>query len=112
VIKRLAVRGLGWLFIALGIAGLFLPVLQGILFLCIGLVILSSEYAWAHQLLVRVRKKFPSVADQMDHALQYAEKLKSRWENVPRAAVYRYVGLFMMVAGVLCALYVGITLSR
>ena len=66
--KRLAVLIVGWGFIVLGIAGLFLPVLQGILFLLIGLVILSSEYAWAHQWLTKLRNRFPAAARQADAA--------------------------------------------
>lgn len=38
--KKVFVLLLGWGFIALGVVGLFLPVLQGILFLVIGLTIL------------------------------------------------------------------------
>ena len=49
---------IGWTFIVLGIAGLFLPLLQGILFLMIGLIILSSEYAWAHGVLERIEHAF------------------------------------------------------
>ncbi len=66
--KRLGVLLLGWAFILLGIAGLFLPVLQGILFLLIGLIILSSEYVWAHKLLQRLRSRFPSLARKADEA--------------------------------------------
>jgi uncharacterized membrane protein YbaN (DUF454 family) len=66
--KRLAVLIEGWGFIALGIAGLFLPVLQGILFLLIGLIILSSEYVWAHHWLTKLRRRFPAVARQADAA--------------------------------------------
>lgn len=66
--KRLAVLLLGWAFILLGIAGLFLPVLQGILFLLIGLIILSSEYVWAHKLLNRLRRRFPGIAGKADEA--------------------------------------------
>lgn len=66
--KRLGVLLLGWAFILLGIAGLFLPVLQGILFLLIGLIILSSEYVWAHKLLQRLRKRFPSIARKAEEA--------------------------------------------
>jgi len=36
-LKPVAVIAIGWIFVVLGIAGLFLPVLQGILFLLIGL---------------------------------------------------------------------------
>ena len=66
--KRLAVLLLGWGFILLGIAGLFLPVLQGILFLLIGLIILSSEYVWAHKLLQRLRQRFPGLSRTADEA--------------------------------------------
>jgi uncharacterized membrane protein YbaN (DUF454 family) len=67
-VKRFAMLALGWGFILLGIAGLFLPVLQGILFLLIGLLILSTEYVWAHRLLQRLRNRFPSIASKLDDA--------------------------------------------
>lgn len=70
--KRIMVLIVGWAFILLGIAGLFLPVLQGILFLLIGLVILSSEYVWAHHLLRRLRERFPGVAQQAERAKERA----------------------------------------
>ncbi len=63
----------GWTFIVLGIAGLFLPVLQGILFLLIGLIILSSEYVWAHKLLKRAVHRFPSLEKHLDSARLRAE---------------------------------------
>ena len=71
-IKRILVLILGWAFILLGIAGLFLPVLQGILFLLIGLVILSSEYVWAHHLLGKLRERFPGISRKADEATQRA----------------------------------------
>lgn len=52
------------MFIVLGILGLFLPVLQGILFLLIGLMIISSEYVWARRLLDRLKARFPRIAEQ------------------------------------------------
>lgn len=61
-IKRWLVLLAGWFFILLGIAGLFLPILQGVLFLVVGLIILSSEYVWAHRLLQRLRRRFPAVS--------------------------------------------------
>lgn len=60
-LKRIAIIITGWVFIALGIAGLFLPVLQGILFLLVGLVVLSTEYHWARRLLGYVRTRFPKL---------------------------------------------------
>jgi uncharacterized membrane protein YbaN (DUF454 family) len=66
--KRAAVLVAGWAFVLVGIVGLFLPVVQGVLFILIGLFILSSEYIWAHHLLEKIRRRFPRVANQLDHA--------------------------------------------
>lgn len=71
-VKRIVVLALGWMFILLGLAGLFLPVLQGVLFLFIGLIILSTEYVWAHHLLGRLRERFPGLAGHADHAKERA----------------------------------------
>jgi uncharacterized protein len=42
-VKRVVILSVGWGFILLGIVGLFLPILQGVLFLFVGLIILSSK---------------------------------------------------------------------
>lgn len=57
----------------LGVAGLFLPFLQGVLFLLIGVTILSAEYAWARKLLRKLREWFPSLTARLD-----AAKLRAR----------------------------------
>jgi len=67
-IKRVLVLIVGWGFIVVGMIGLFLPVLQGVLFLVIGLLILSSEYVWAHRLLGKLRQRFPAVSRAADLA--------------------------------------------
>lgn len=77
-LKRWALLVLGWGFILVGIAGLFLPVLQGILFLLIGLFILSTEYVWAHKLLAKLKARFPKIAAQFDKAKERAETWISR----------------------------------
>jgi len=69
-VKRFIVLISGWAFIILGVVGLFLPILQGILFLLIGLVILSSEYVWAHHLLQKVRDRFPRISRKADEAAE------------------------------------------
>jgi uncharacterized membrane protein YbaN (DUF454 family) len=81
--KRLAVLLVGWGFILLGIAGLFLPVLQGILFILIGLIILSSEYVWAHKMLQRPRSRFPGVARKADEAQARAAGWMRRIFHMP-----------------------------
>jgi uncharacterized membrane protein YbaN (DUF454 family) len=70
--KKWLVLIVGWTFIVLGIAGLFLPILQGILFLMIGMIILSSEYVWAHRLLQKIRERFPKAAAQFQEASEKA----------------------------------------
>ena len=74
-LKRIAVLALGWLFIFFGIAGLFLPVLQGILLLLIGLLILAKEYRWARRLIQRVRTRFPKLDQWLGRAQLKTGKL-------------------------------------
>jgi uncharacterized membrane protein YbaN (DUF454 family) len=73
-LKRIGVITVGWAFILLGIAGLFLPILQGVLFLLIGLFILSSEYVWAHRLLQKIKTRFPRLAARMEEASRKAHE--------------------------------------
>ncbi len=68
-LKRIALQVLGWMFLLLGIAGLFLPVLQGILFLLIGLVILSRQYEWARNWMERLRRRYPLAYTKAEHWL-------------------------------------------
>jgi uncharacterized membrane protein YbaN (DUF454 family) len=84
-LKRMLLLVAGWGFILLGVAGLFLPILQGILFLLIGLLILSSEYVWAHHLLQKLRQRFPGVARQMDNAQARASAWIKRFTGQPAA---------------------------
>lgn len=73
-VKRIGLLVLGWAFIVVGFAGLFLPVIQGILCLLIGLFILSTEYAWAHHLLNKLKQRFPKIAAQFEKAREKAER--------------------------------------
>jgi len=73
-LKRVLVLMVGWSFVLLGIAGLFLPILQGVLFILIGLFILSSEYIWAHRLLERLRVRYPRLAALAHQAKEKAER--------------------------------------
>ena len=81
--KRVAVLLLGWAFVLLGIVGLFLPVLQGVLFLLIGLIILSSEYLWAQKLLQRLRNRCPGVVRKSDEAQARAARWMRRMFGAP-----------------------------
>ncbi len=67
-LKRALLLVLGWGFVLVGIAGLFLPVLQGVLMILIGLFILSSEYVWAHHLLQKLKGRYPKLAGKAEQA--------------------------------------------
>jgi uncharacterized membrane protein YbaN (DUF454 family) len=68
----------GWSFIFLGIAGLILPILQGFLFLLVGLIFLAREYPWAARILNRFRKwtnkHFPKAGKAFQQAEEYTDK--------------------------------------
>jgi len=70
--KRIIVFVVGWSFILLGIVGLVLPFLQGILFILIGLIILSTEYTWAGNLVQKLRDRFPKIGHLADQAADRA----------------------------------------
>jgi uncharacterized membrane protein YbaN (DUF454 family) len=60
MVKRVALIAAGWSLLLLGAIGLFLPVLPGVLFLLVGLSILSVEYAWARRWVTALRHRFPA----------------------------------------------------
>ena len=85
-VKKIFTLLAGWGFIALGVIGLFLPILQGVLFLIIGLLILSSEYVWAHRLLQRLRARFPRIAQVWNKAEEISLKWRSKFSGPVKAS--------------------------
>ncbi|WP_043340946.1 PGPGW domain-containing protein [Belnapia moabensis] len=51
---------LGFALLALGVAGVVLPILQGALFLALGLFVLRDQYAWARRWMGKLEARFPS----------------------------------------------------
>jgi uncharacterized membrane protein YbaN (DUF454 family) len=80
-IKRVVILIAGWSFILLGVVGLFVPILQGALFILVGLIILSSEYVWAHHLLTRLRERFPKIGRRADEAAAKAAATVRRFSR-------------------------------
>jgi uncharacterized protein len=76
-------QALGYGFLVLGVFGLFLPFLQGFLFLLIGLIILARHAAWARRLLDRFRAQHPKAAELIDTA---EAKATQWWRNVETRA--------------------------
>lgn len=71
--RRLLKLILGWGFLVLGVLGLFLPILQGVLFLAIGLGLLAQELPWAHRLLTRLKHRHPHMARMFEDARHKGE---------------------------------------
>ena len=77
-IKRILILGLGWFFIILGFIGLFFPILQGILFLLIGLYLLSLESKIVRKLIDKLKERYPSFGSCMEKAKEKVRDLKER----------------------------------
>ena len=58
-----------------GVVGLFLPILQGVLFLFVGLALLATENRQARELVEALKRRYPSLWNQ-------AERLKSRLSGI------------------------------
>jgi uncharacterized membrane protein YbaN (DUF454 family) len=75
-IKRIISLTIGWTLILLGVVGLFVPILQGILFILLGLYVLSRESKTARRLLDRLRERYPDAYAKMR---LLKDKLRSAW---------------------------------
>lgn len=76
--KRILRFILGITFLVLGVLGLFLPVLQGILFLVVGLLILAPESRRVRTLLETLRRRYPD-------AFAAAARLKKKFTGSGRS---------------------------
>ena len=52
-------KAAGFSLLFLGVLGTVLPVLQGVLFLALGLFVLRDQYAWAHNGMEWLRRRWP-----------------------------------------------------
>jgi uncharacterized membrane protein YbaN (DUF454 family) len=77
-LKHVGTHVIGWSFVVLGILGLFLPILQGVLFLLAGLFVLSSVSPRAEKLLHRLRSRFPKPSKKFDEAKSKATRMQTR----------------------------------
>jgi uncharacterized protein len=76
--RRIVVLSLGWIFVLLGIAGLFLPILQGVLFLTIGLILMSRESRWVRRRLDWARRRWPRFGRAWDRAHATMHRIANR----------------------------------
>jgi len=64
-VKRVVVLVIGWSLIGLGIVGLAVPILQGVLFILLGLFVLSRESVWARRHFESLRQRFPKLESRL-----------------------------------------------
>jgi len=70
--------GLGWGFILFGFIGLFLPILQGILFLAVGVIILTSRSPRVRWLVLQLGRRYPKFRRTLAVAKRQAARLRRR----------------------------------
>ena len=80
-VKPILMQALGYLFLVLGVLGMFLPILQGFLFLFIGLLILARYAPWAERLLHNIRSRHP----RFDQMIGQAERKSHQWGQRTKA---------------------------
>ncbi|MBT3191378.1 MAG: hypothetical protein HN341_02365 [Verrucomicrobia bacterium] len=51
----------GWIFIGLGIVGLFVPILQGILFIAVGIALLADHIPFFAKIRNSLYRRFPKL---------------------------------------------------
>jgi hypothetical protein len=76
-VKVILWQTLGYAFLTLGVLGMFLPILQGFLFLFIGLIVLARHAPWAERLLDNLRAR----SRRLDRAIATAEAKTHRWRH-------------------------------
>ena len=69
---------LGWCVLLLGVVGLFLPILQGILFLAVGSILLAPYMPCFGRFRDRLTARFPALHHVLERWKARADRLKSR----------------------------------
>lgn len=86
------------MFIILGVLGIFLPILQGILFIVIGLTILSSRYTFAQNLLQKAENRYPK---------EYA-KMQGMHDRILASKPLLATALIILISLLSVGIYLGI----
>ncbi len=73
--ERFLLLCVGWLCLVIGFIGGLFPIIQGWPFGIAGLLILSREYEWAHNLVERLRRRFPRFGSIMDKTSDHAHRI-------------------------------------
>lgn len=72
---------LGTAFILLGFLGLFLPILQGWLFLALGALFLSVDLPFFNRMVLWIEKRFPRLRGSVEKVRSFLKDPEDRQEN-------------------------------
>lgn len=78
---RPVLLGFAWVFLVLGILGLFLPILQGFLFLLVSLYFFGLATVRGRLLRIRLRRKHPQAARGLDEAEAWLKRQGRRFRR-------------------------------
>ena len=81
----------GWFFLVLGVLGLFLPLLQGILFLAIGFLLLAPNVPVFRRVLRWIQRKYPRVYEKLPGKTKHGLK-RSRGKKMKAVFIEEYGG--------------------
>jgi uncharacterized protein len=81
--RRLALLIAGWFFVVLGILGLFLPILQGVLFLFVGAGLLSLASPRVRLWRMRLGSRYPMVRRGQEQAQAWMKRMRARFHSRP-----------------------------
>ena len=84
-LQKLLYSGTGWLCLLIGVIGGFIPVLQGWIFVLAGVMILSREHEWVHDLVQKFKLRYPKVGRMMDRGADEAQKVMDKMLRRVRA---------------------------
>ena len=71
VVRRVLRHAFGWGFLALGLAGLVLPVVQGWLLIALGALLLSADVPFFGRLLTWIEDRFPLLRATLHRARRW-----------------------------------------
>jgi hypothetical protein len=72
---------LGTFFLLLGFVGLFVPILQGWLFLALGILLLSVDIPMFNRLVCRIGNRFPRIGKVLSRARRFLGHKECNGEN-------------------------------
>lgn len=75
VSKKLKRYVVAFFLILMGVIAAFLPVLQGWIFICLGLLVIKDDARWVRALIAKIKRRWPKVRPVFVKVESYLEKV-------------------------------------